>query len=130
VSEDRLQVLVLDDEPIVGKRTKPALEKYGLEVEVFVDPAAALRRLDEKHFDVVVTDVRMQQTDGLAVLERVCATGQATKVIIMTGFATMDLAQQALSKGAFEFLAKPFKAADLRAAIERAAVSLGRPVPR
>ena len=56
---EQLQIMILDDEPIVGKRLKPALTKYGVGVEVFEKSAKAVNRLKEKHFDIVVTDVRM-----------------------------------------------------------------------
>jgi len=122
-----LQIMLVDDEPIVGKRLKPALAKYGLEVEVFEDAGLALKRLKEKEFDIVVTDVRMEDVDGIQVLETVLAQSERTKVIIITGYATVEIAREALVKGAFDFIAKPFKPADLRAAIDKAAKSLGHP---
>ena len=118
-------ILILDDEPIVGKRLKPALEKFGCQVEVFEDGKKALERFNEKHFDIVVTDVRMEEVDGLQVLEQVKAKSENTKVIIITGYATIEVAREALIKGAFDFIAKPFKPNDLRVIIERAAKSLG-----
>jgi DNA-binding NtrC family response regulator len=122
-----LQIMLVDDEPIVGKRLKPALAKYGLEVEVFEDAGLALKRLNEKEFDIVVTDVRMEDVDGIQVLETVLARSERTKVIIITGYATVEIAREALVKGAFDFIAKPFKPGDLRAAIDKAAKSLGHP---
>jgi DNA-binding NtrC family response regulator len=119
--------MLVDDEPIVGKRLKPALDKYGFEVEVFESAAHALQRLKEKEFDIVVTDVRMEDVDGIQVLEHVLARSQRTKVIIITGYATVEVAREALVKGAFDFIAKPFKPNDLRAVIDRAAKALGHP---
>ncbi len=119
-----LEVLVLDDEPIVGKRLKPALEKDGYVVEVFEDGRSAMARLGEKEFDIVVTDVRMDEVDGIQVLEAVQRMSTRTKVIIITGYATVELAREALAKGAFDFIAKPFKPQDLRAVIEKAAREL------
>lgn len=121
---DNLRVLVLDDEPIVCKRLKPALEKSGYEVEVFDDPKQALKRLDEQKFNIVVTDVRMEDIDGIKILEHVQATSNDTKVIVITGCATLEVAREALAKGAFDFIAKPFKPNDLRAVIARAAKAL------
>ena len=68
---DGLEVLLLDDEPIVGKRLKPALTKLGCNVEVFEAPRKALARIDQKEFDIVVTDIRMDEVDGLEVLQHV-----------------------------------------------------------
>ena len=121
----QLRIMILDDEPIVGKRLKPALEKSGFIIEVFEDGTTALRRLQEQQFDIVVTDVRMGDVDGIQVLEHVMAQCKTTKVIIITGYATVEVAREALVKGAFDFIAKPFKPNDLRAAIDNAAKALG-----
>ena len=119
-----LEILVLDDEPIVGRRLKPALEKEGHRVEIFEDPKAALVRLAEHEFDIVVTDVRMEEVDGIQVLEAVQKMSRRTRVVLITGYATVELAHEALAKGAFDFIAKPFKPQDLRAVIDKAARAL------
>jgi DNA-binding NtrC family response regulator len=121
----RLDVLLLDDEPIVGKRLKPALAKIGCDVEVFEDPKAALDRINEREFDIVVTDIRMDEIDGLQVLEEVVKKSKRTKVIMITGYAMMAVAREAMEKGAFDFIAKPFKPDDLRKVIAKAAKALG-----
>ena len=125
VPKKRLDVMVVDDEPIVGKRLKPALTRYGYDVEVFDNPVKALDRFDEKNFDVVVTDLRMEALNGIQVLEHVKAKSAKTKVIFITGYATVENAREALIKGAFDFIAKPFKPNDLGMAITKAALSLG-----
>jgi DNA-binding NtrC family response regulator len=122
---DMLQVLLLDDEPIVGKRLGPALAKIGCEVEVFQEPVAALSRLKKKSFDIVVTDIRMDEMDGMQILEYVNETSPRTKVIMITGYAMIALAREAMEKGAFDFIAKPFKPDDLRRVIAKAAKELG-----
>ena len=121
----RLQVLVLDDEPIVGKRLQPALAKVGCDVEVFDAPRPALDRIDRKRFDVVVTDIRMEEIDGIQVLERVLERWPATLVIMITGYASVEVAREAIAKGAFDFIAKPFKPQELRDVIAKAADALG-----
>ena len=123
--EEKLQVMVLDDEPIVGKRLRQALTKHGFEVEVFEDPTKAISRLGEAHFDIVVTDLRMEEVNGIQVLEYITSNCKNTRVILITGYATVEVAREALVKGAFDFIAKPFKPRDLRAAINKAALSLG-----
>ena len=80
-----LEILLLDDEPIVGKRLKPALAKIGCNVEVFENPKEAVSRIDEKEFDIVVTDIRMDEMDGIQVLEYVQKKWPRTKVIMITG---------------------------------------------
>jgi DNA-binding NtrC family response regulator len=122
--KNNLCIMVIDDENIVGKRLKPALEKSGDVVETFTDARKALERFNEKQFDIVVSDIRMDDIDGLEVLEQVLARSERTKVIIITGYATVEVAQEALVKGAFDFIAKPFKPNDLRAIIDKAAKEL------
>jgi DNA-binding NtrC family response regulator len=121
-----LEILILDDEPIVGKRLSPALQRDGYRVEVFVDPKKAVGRLEEKNFDIVVTDIRMEDLDGIHVLEAVTARSPETKVIMITGYATLELARESLTKGAFEFIAKPFRLGEIRSTIQRAAEALDK----
>jgi DNA-binding NtrC family response regulator len=120
-----LKVLLLDDEPIVGKRLKPALTKIGCEVEVFEDSRKALARIGQMDFDIVITDIRMDEVDGIEILEHVHQSSPRTKVIMITGYAMMSLAKKAMEKGAFDFIAKPFKPDDLRRVVARAADALG-----
>ena len=124
-SDQGLRVMIVDDEPIVGKRLRPALEKHGFEVETFLDPSKALARLQEQEFDIVVTDFRMEELDGIQVLAHVMEKCPNTRVILITGYATVEVAREALVKGAFDFIAKPFKPRELRAVINKAALSLG-----
>ena len=122
---EKLQLMVLDDEPIMGKRLKPTLTKAGFEVEVFEDPVKALDRLSEKEFDIIITDFQMDDMDGIQVLEHIMKNCENTRVILMTGYASVELAREALVKGAFDFIAKPFNPKELRGMINKAALSLG-----
>ncbi len=116
--------MIIDDEPIVGKRLKPALEKNGFEVEAFDSGKEALSRFAENKFDIVVTDIRMDEIDGIEVLGKVLESAPDTKVIIITGYATIEMAREALTKGAFDFISKPFKPDELREVIYRAVESI------
>jgi DNA-binding NtrC family response regulator len=109
----------------VGKRLKPALTKIGCEVEVFEDSRQALQRINQIDFDIVITDIRMDEIDGIEILEHVHQKSPRTRVIIITGYAMMSLAKKAMEKGAFDFIAKPFKPDDLRRVVARAAQALG-----
>ena len=122
--EKQLEILILDDEPIVGERLKAALQKDGFCVEIFVQPEKALMRLSDKAFDIVVTDIRMDSMDGLQILEYVSKRSKSTKVIMITGFATIEVARESIAKGAFDFIAKPFKLKELRMTINNAARAL------
>ena len=107
------RILVLDDEPIVGDRMKPALEKLGFHVEAFTESQAAVQRIVEEDFDVLVTDLKMQKPDGLEVMDFVKQHSPSTKVVIITGFATVDTAVETMKGGAVDFIAKPFKIREL-----------------
>jgi DNA-binding NtrC family response regulator len=131
----RLRVMILDDERIVGERLEAVLSKHGLNVEIYEDPTIAQRRLTETEFDIVVTDLRMNDVDGIQILEQVMSTRPETRVILITGYASVDIAREALTMGAFDFIAKHFKAKDLWEVINKAALSLGhkglkKPAPR
>jgi DNA-binding NtrC family response regulator len=106
---DRKKVLLVDDEPIVCERLRPALEKIGFYVESYTDGQKAVDRVMEESFDVLVTDLKMQKPDGLEVMDFVRQHSPGTKVIIITGFATVDTAVETLKSGAADFIAKPFK---------------------
>jgi DNA-binding NtrC family response regulator len=121
MSEDRkTQILILDDEPIVWKRLKPALEKVGYEVEAFTQSSNAMRRVQEKDFDIVVTDLKMEGIDGMAFMTEVKKRSPRTEVIVITGFATMETAKESFQKGVFDFLAKPFKRGELLEIVKKA----------
>jgi DNA-binding NtrC family response regulator len=114
------KILVVDDEHIVGERIKAAIEKNGHHVETFSDPAEALRCLETKDFDIVISDIRMGEIDGIQVMEKVFETSPNVVVIMITGYATLELARESLAKGAFDFIAKPFKLMEIRKTIQKA----------
>ncbi len=116
----RTSILILDDEPIVCKRLKSALEKKGYEVEIFFRSADAFKRVSERNFDIVITDLKMEGLDGMTFLTEVKKRSPRTEVIVITGFATMETAKESFQKGVFDFLAKPFKLAEIQDAVERA----------
>jgi len=93
----------------VCKRLRPAFQKAGYEVETFNDSASAMARIEEKQFDIVITDLKMKGVDGMHFLERIKEIAPNTGVIVITGFATSETAKESFRKGAFDFVAKPFK---------------------
>jgi len=119
--KQKTTILVLDDEPIVLKRLKPALEKSGYDVEAFSRSLEASNRVLEKDFDIVITDLKMEGLDGMEFLTRVKDRSPLTEVIVITGFATMETAKESFKKGVFDFLAKPFKLGEIKEVVEKAA---------
>ena len=118
--KQKTTILVLDDEPIVLKRLKPALEKSGYDVEAFSRSLEASSRVLEKDFDIVITDLKMEGLDGMEFLTRVKDRSPLTEVIVITGFATMETAKESFKKGVFDFLAKPFKLGEIKEVVEKA----------
>lgn len=111
--KDRPCIMVLDDEPIVGERLRDAFEKEGLEVEVFTESALAVARLKEASFAAVVTDMKMRGPSGIDVLRLVKETSPSTQVIVITGYATIEMNHEAKAHGAYQFIAKPFRTQEL-----------------
>lgn len=124
--KDKLGILILDDEPIVVRRLKPALEKMGYEVETFTRSADAMARVEERDFDIVITDLKMEGVDGMTFLAKVKERSPRTEVIVITGFATMNTTKESFQKGVFDFLAKPFKIAEIQEAVQRAEEKIRR----
>lgn len=116
----KTSILILDDEAIVLKRLKPALEKVGYEVETFTRSTEASDRVNEKDFDIVITDLKMEGIDGMQFLSQVKKGSPATEVIVITGFATMETAKESFQKGVFDFLAKPFKLGEILNTVKKA----------
>ncbi len=120
----RCEILIVDDEAVVCDRLKAFLDKDGHRVETLVDPAKALEVLGKKDFDIVISDIRMGAIDGIQIMERALKKAPRSKVVMITGYATLDLARETLTKGAFDFIAKPFKAKEIRETIRRASEAL------
>ena len=117
---DNYRIMIIDDEKIVGDMAKMSLEHEGYHVETFLNGEAALARLNAERFDVVVTDLKMKGIDGMEVLKTVKALYPGTKVIMITAFANLDTAIEALRGDVHDFFPKPVKIKELKVSIERA----------
>jgi DNA-binding NtrC family response regulator len=112
--------MIVDDEPIVGKRLKRLFEKDGYAVEIFTRGSAALKELENKKFDIIITDLKMGKVDGMQILETARGKYPDTKIIIISGLSKNELVIDALKKGAFSFIVKPFKISELKEVVIRA----------
>ena len=124
MTENKLRILVLDDEPIVCKRLQPALEKLGFAVDTFTQSVEAMHQVQQSAYDIVITDLKMKEIDGMRFLEEVKKRRPQTEVIVITGFATMETAKQSFQKGVFDFIAKPFKLSEIQEVVTRAAAKI------
>ncbi len=117
---DNYRIMIIDDEKIVGDMAKMSLEQEGYAVETFLNAEPALARLDQEKFHVVVTDLKMKGIDGMEVLRRVKKLHPGTKVIMITAFANLDAAIEALRGDVHDFFPKPVKIKELKESIRRA----------
>src|SRR3954447_10357215 len=115
------RILVADDEPGLREFLVDSLELDDHTVVAAKDGREAARLLDERGFDLVLTDLKMPGLDGMAILRKVRAEQPEVEVIMMTAHGTVDNAVEAMKLGAFEYLQKPLSGPDeLRLLVQRA----------
>ncbi len=114
------KVLIADDDESVRWVLKKALEKEGIEVVLAKDGTEALERLREGDIAIVLMDIRMPGMSGLDALDRIQTAGRGTSVIIMTAQATMQNAIEAMRRGAFDYITKPFDLDEVNILVRKA----------
>jgi DNA-binding NtrC family response regulator len=119
------KILVVDDERVALKNLEHVLKKEGYEVVGTESGPNALRLIAEQQFDVVLTDLRMEKVDGLQILKKCHELYPDTEVIMITGYATLESAVEAMKKGAFHYIAKPFKLDVVRNVVKEAIEKVG-----
>jgi DNA-binding NtrC family response regulator len=124
MNPERMRIMVLDDEPIVCNRLKPALEKQGYEVDTFIQSADAMEQIQEIDYDIIITDLKMKGIDGMKFLQEAKRRSPRTEVIVITGFATLETAKESFQKGVFDFIAKPFKMTEIQKVVGQAAAKI------
>jgi DNA-binding NtrC family response regulator len=121
---DELQILIVDDEVKMTKLMAEALAASGRIIETETKGGAALLRVKRERFDIVITDLRMPESDGMEILEAALGHDPKPCVIIATAFATTENAIAAMKRGAFDYLIKPVKLDELNLVVEKAAEHL------
>jgi len=114
------KVLVVDDEEIARKNLHYILKKEGYTVVIAASGEEALDKMKTSNFDVVLTDIRMENISGFDVLEKTKSKYPETEVVIVTAYASTDSAMESLKKGAFGYIAKPFKIDEIRVTVKQA----------
>jgi len=112
-------LLVVDDEESVAVTMGAILEMDGYQVAVCTSGADAIEKLHENEFDLVLTDLRLDDADGLSIVGEVCRVQPDTVSIILTGYASLESAIKALREGAYDYLIKPCDVDELRAVVAR-----------
>ncbi len=113
-------ILVVDDDRSALESLAEVLQKEGYSVIKAENGSSALNQVSLNNIDLVLTDLRMQEIDGMKVLETVRATSKDIPVIVMTGFASMETAIEAIRNGAYDYLSKPFRLDHVRLIVRRA----------
>ena len=106
---DAPRVLVVDDEKVIREILADFLTLEGFQVTTAPDGVAALERLDNANFNMVISDLKMPNMGGLELLEQIQAYHKNLLTVIMTGFGTVETAIEAMKKGAYDYILKPFK---------------------
>ncbi len=114
-----VNILVVDDEEIVRSSLVDWLREDGYHAEAASDGFEALQKLKERPWDIALVDLKMPKMDGLELMERMKEVDPDIQVIIITAYATVHTAVQAMKKGAYDYLVKPFNPEEISLLIER-----------
>ncbi len=114
------QILVAEDEAIARDNLVHVLEKDGYDVTAVENGSQAVKELERSEFDLVITDLKMPSIDGMDLLDLVRKQAPYTEVLMITGYATVMSAVEAMQKGAYSYIPKPFKLEELRILVQRA----------
>lgn len=114
------RILVIDDEESMRDSCRQALARKASRVEVAGDGLSGLGILEKEAFDLVILDLKMPGLSGMEVLNRIKQEYPEVVVVVITGYATVESAVEAMRRGAYDFLPKPFTPESLRAIVERA----------
>ncbi|MCS7163970.1 MAG: response regulator [Thermodesulfovibrio sp.] len=115
------KILIVDDEPDMLKLLSMILkEKTPYEIITTNNPIEAVQLIKTIDFDLIITDLKMPGLDGLQLLEEVKKKDEDIPVVIITAYGTIDSATEAIEKGGFDFITKPFKKEQILFTIEKA----------
>jgi DNA-binding NtrC family response regulator len=115
------RILVVDDEPNMLRLLRTILmDKTGYEVTTTNNPLEVSKLLQEAHYDLVITDLKMPLVDGIDLIGIVRNLDAAMPIIVITAYGTIELAEEAIQKGAYDFITKPFRKETIFITIKRA----------
>jgi len=115
------RLLVVDDEPNMLRLLKTILmDKTGYEVTTTNNPLEVSKMLQEDHYDLVITDLKMPLVDGIDLIGIVKGIDSTMPIIVITAYGTIETAEEAIQKGAYDFITKPFRKETIFITIKRA----------
>lgn len=118
--EYKTSLLIVDDELIALRNLEHIMMREGYAIQATQSGPNALKLIEEKRFDVVLTDLKMEKVDGMQLLKKCRSLYPDTEVIVITGYATVQSAIQAIKKGAYDYITKPFKLDEVRRVVKEA----------
>ena len=113
------RILVIDDEEIVRESLSDWLKKFGYEVDIAENGAKGLDKIRAQHWDVMLIDLKLPDTNGLEILKEARRLNENAVVIIITAYATVDTAIQAMKDGAYDYIVKPFDPDEISLVIKK-----------
>jgi len=114
------KIIVVDDEKIICNTAKKILEIEGYEVDTFTDSVLALEAIRKNQYDLIITDLMMEEVSGMDILREVNRRSPQTKVIMLTAYATLEATIEAIREQIYDFFPKPVKIEDLKRSVKRA----------
>ncbi|MBI5681938.1 MAG: sigma-54-dependent Fis family transcriptional regulator [Deltaproteobacteria bacterium] len=113
-------ILVVDDDAGIRDVLKEFLEKKGYDIETIGDSRNVIERVKSKQFDIILVDLKMPDINGLELLKAIKQFDAETVVIIMTGYASLETAIQAIREGEYDYITKPFRLEEIYITIKNA----------
>jgi DNA-binding NtrC family response regulator len=114
------RLLIVEDEKILRENLQVMFTEHGYQAEAAPNGGEAIRRLEQEHFDLVITDMKMPEADGLDVVRKARQMDDNTLVVVMTAFGSVESAVNAMRFGAYDYIQKPFDVDELELKIMRA----------
>ena len=117
---EQASILVVDDEAHMRHMLAALLTRNGYAVTCAAEGSAALKAMARRDFDYILSDVRMPGMGGLELLDHIAENGSAATVIVMSAYGTADLAIEAMQKGAYDYISKPFRLEEVLLVLRKA----------
>ncbi|HFC46290.1 MAG TPA: response regulator [Dissulfuribacter thermophilus] len=118
--DEKLQILIAEDEKNIGDLLVELLQSEDREITVVNNGLEAIKKLKERPYDLLITDLMMPEVDGMEVIHRAKKLYPDILVIIITGYASLETAIQAVKEGAYDYLRKPFRLDELKISVDNA----------
>ena len=112
-------ILVVDDEPLIRELLEEILKKEGYSVNTVKNGLSALKKIKEHHFDLIITDVRMPDMDGITLLKKIRESSFSIPVIVITAYGSIENAVEVMKKGADDYITKPITPAQLKLTVQK-----------